>query len=40
VEIERLHPAWEEMPALLELPEAVRLQFFGGLDYAAFAVKL
>jgi O-antigen chain-terminating methyltransferase len=40
IEIERLHPAWEDMPSLLELPEAVRLQFFGGLDYAAFAVKL
>ncbi len=40
IEIERLHPAWEDMPALLELPESVRLQFFGGLDYAAFAIKL
>lgn len=40
IEIKRLHPAWEDMPALLELPEAVRTQFFGGLDYAAFAVRL
>ncbi len=40
IEIERLHPAWEEMPVLMQLPEAVRTQFFGGLDYAAFAVKL
>jgi O-antigen chain-terminating methyltransferase len=40
VEIERLAPAVESMPALAELPSAVRDTFFGGLDYAIFAWKL
>ena len=40
VEIERLTPAIESMPALAELPAAVRDAFFGGLDYAIFARKL
>jgi O-antigen chain-terminating methyltransferase len=40
VEIERLAPAVESMPALAELPPAVRDTFFGGLDYAIFARKL
>jgi 2-polyprenyl-3-methyl-5-hydroxy-6-metoxy-1,4-benzoquinol methylase len=40
VEIERLTPAVESMPALSELPPAVRDAFFGGLDYAIFARKL
>jgi SAM-dependent methyltransferase len=40
VEIERLSPAIESMPSLAELPEAFRKEFFGGLDYVAFAVKL
>ena len=40
VEIERLSPAIECMPSLAELPEAFRKEFFGGLDYVAFAVKL
>jgi O-antigen chain-terminating methyltransferase len=40
VEIERLTPAVESMPALAELPPAVRDTFFGGLDYAIFARKL
>lgn len=40
IEIERLSPAIESMPSLSELPEAFRKEFFGSLDYAAFAVKL
>jgi 2-polyprenyl-3-methyl-5-hydroxy-6-metoxy-1,4-benzoquinol methylase len=40
VEIERLSPAIDSMPSLAELPEAFRKEFFGGLDYVAFAVKL
>ena len=40
VEIERLTPAVESMPALADLPPAVRDAFFGGLDYAIFARKL
>jgi O-antigen chain-terminating methyltransferase len=40
VQIERLAPAVESMPALAELPAAVRDAFFGGLDYAIFARKL
>ena len=40
IEIERLSPAVETMPALAELPTAVRDTFFGGLDYSAVAVKL
>ena len=40
VEIERLTPAVDSMPALAELPPAVRDTFFGGLDYAIFARKL
>jgi len=40
VQIERLAPAVESMPALAELPAAVRDGFFGGLDYAIFARKL
>ena len=40
VEIERLSPAVDSMPSLAELPEAFREEFFGGLDYVAFAVKL
>jgi O-antigen chain-terminating methyltransferase len=40
VEVERLAPAVETMPALAELPAAVREAFFGGLDYAIFARKL
>ena len=39
-EVERLAPAVESMPALAELPSAVRETFFGGLDYAIFARKL
>jgi hypothetical protein len=40
VQIERLAPAVESMPALGELPPAFRDAFFGGLDYAIFARKL
>ena len=40
IEIERMTPAIDTMPALAELPPAVRDTFFGGLDYAIFARKL
>jgi len=40
VQIERLAPAVESMPALTELPPAFRDAFFGGLDYAIVARKL
>lgn len=40
IEIERLAPAVDSMPSLGELPEAFRKDFFGALDYAAFATKL
>jgi 2-polyprenyl-3-methyl-5-hydroxy-6-metoxy-1,4-benzoquinol methylase len=40
VQIERLAPAVESMPALATLPPAFRDAFFGGLDYAIFARKL
>jgi O-antigen chain-terminating methyltransferase len=40
LEIERLSPAVNSMPALAELPAAVREQFFGGLDYVIFGRKL
>jgi predicted TPR repeat methyltransferase len=40
VEIERLFPAVDALPSLSELPEGFRNDFFGGLDYVAFAVKL
>ena len=38
--VERLSPAIESMPSLAELPEAIRKEFFGALDYAVFARKL
>jgi len=40
IEIQRLTPAVDTMPALAELPPAVRETLFGGLDYAIFARKL
>jgi 2-polyprenyl-3-methyl-5-hydroxy-6-metoxy-1,4-benzoquinol methylase len=40
IQIERLSPAIESMPSLAELPEAFRKEFFGGLDYAAFGIKI
>jgi O-antigen chain-terminating methyltransferase len=40
VEIVELSPAIESWPSLAALPDAVRKDFFGGLDYAIFAKKL
>jgi O-antigen chain-terminating methyltransferase len=40
VEIERLAPAIETVPALADLPQSVRESLFGGLDYVLFARKL
>jgi 2-polyprenyl-3-methyl-5-hydroxy-6-metoxy-1,4-benzoquinol methylase len=40
LEVQRLSPAVGSMPALAALPEAVRDQFFGALDYVAFATRL
>lgn len=40
IEVERLSPAVDSLPALAELPSAVRDQFFGGLDYVIFGRKL
>ncbi|HEX5229037.1 MAG TPA: class I SAM-dependent methyltransferase [Bryobacteraceae bacterium] len=40
IQIERLSPAIESMPALAELPESFRKEFFGSLDYAAFGTKI
>ncbi len=40
IQIERLSPAIESMPCLVELPEAFRREFFGSLDYAAFGNKI
>ena len=40
IEVKRLSPAIETMPALAELPEGFRKEFFGGLDYSVFARKL
>jgi 2-polyprenyl-3-methyl-5-hydroxy-6-metoxy-1,4-benzoquinol methylase len=40
IELERLSPAVESMPALAELPASVRDAFFGGLDYAIFGRRL
>ncbi len=40
IEVERLAPAAESMPALKELPPGVVEALFGGLDYAIFARKL
>jgi len=40
IEVQRLSPAVESMPALASLPEEFRQAFFGGLDYAVFGVKL
>ena len=40
IEIERLSPAIQSMPSLSELPAGFRQEFFGALDYAAFAIKL
>lgn len=40
LEVERLSPAVNSIPALAELSPAVREQFFGGLDYVIFGRKL
>ena len=40
IEVERLSPAVDSMPALAELPAAVRDKFFGGLDYVIFGRRL
>jgi O-antigen chain-terminating methyltransferase len=40
IDIDRLVPAIESMPALAELPSGFRDAFFGGLDYAIYARKL
>jgi SAM-dependent methyltransferase len=40
IEVERLAPAAESIPALNDLPAAVRDALFGSLDYAIFARKL
>lgn len=40
LEVVRLRPAVETLPALAALPDAVREQFFGALDYAIFGRKL
>jgi 2-polyprenyl-3-methyl-5-hydroxy-6-metoxy-1,4-benzoquinol methylase len=39
IEVERLAPAVESIPAIAELPAAVRETLFGGLDYAIFGRK-
>ena len=40
IEVERLNPAVELIPAIAKLPPAVRDGLFGGLDYAIFARRL
>ena len=40
IEVHPLSPAADIFPELLELPEAVRNRFFGGLDYAIIGRKL
>jgi SAM-dependent methyltransferase len=40
VEVERLAPAAELIPALNDLPASVRDALFGGMDYVIFARKL
>jgi len=40
IEVRRLSPAIESMPALAGLPEDFREAFFGGLDYAILGRKL
>jgi 2-polyprenyl-3-methyl-5-hydroxy-6-metoxy-1,4-benzoquinol methylase len=40
IEVQKLSPAVESMPALASLPEDFRNVFFGGLDYAIFGTKL
>ena len=40
IEVQRLSPAVESMPALASLPKDFRAAFFGGLDYAIVGKKL
>jgi O-antigen chain-terminating methyltransferase len=40
IEVERLEPAADSIPALQELPSPLREAFFGGLDYAILARRL
>ena len=40
IEIVRLAPAIDSMPALKDLPTSVREAFFGSLDYACVGIKL
>lgn len=40
IEVVRLAPASESMPALSDLPTSVREAFFGSLDYACIGIKL
>jgi len=40
IEVVPLNPAIDAIPALSELPEAVREALFGGMDYAIFGRKL
>lgn len=40
IEVHALSPAVDSTPALRELPEAFRVNFFGGLDYAIIGRKL
>jgi len=40
IEVRKLSPAVESMPALASLPEEFRAAFFGGLDYAVIGRKL
>jgi hypothetical protein len=40
IEVHRLSPAVDSMPALASLPADFREAFFGGLDYAIVGRKL
>jgi O-antigen chain-terminating methyltransferase len=40
IEVKKLSPAIDSMPALASLPEEFRTAFFGGLDYAVIGKKL
>ena len=40
IEVKKLSPAVDSMPALASLPQEFREAFFGGLDYAAVGKKL
>lgn len=40
IEVLRLAPAVESMPALNDLPASIREAFFGSLDYACIGIKL